>query len=144
MTLPVISVAGSRPLAPRVGTFTEPFWSALSDGRFLVSRCGSCDHLTFPPKCVCPRCRRSDMSWHELSGAGRLYSLTRVHVGPQRFSNDMPYAVAIVDLDEGVRLVTRVLEPAAFDDLDKAVELVTLRYDDGALFAARLKGDADV
>lgn len=144
MTLPVIQVDGDRPMAPRQSAFTQEFWAALSGGRFLVSRCSSCGHHTFPPKRVCPRCRQPETQWRELAGRGRLYSLTRVHAGPPRFASEMPYAVAIIDLDEGVRLVTRMLGKAAIEDLDKKVELVALSYDDGTSFAARLVGDEDV
>jgi len=144
MTLQIRELAGDRPMAPRENTFTREFWHALDEGRFLVSQCDACGHLSFPPKRVCPRCTSADMQWRELGGRGRLYSLTRVHAGPPRFADEMPYAVAIVDLDEGVRLVTRMLDAAGFDDLDKAIELVALRYSDGMSFGARLCGDGDV
>jgi uncharacterized OB-fold protein len=78
------------------------------------------------------------MDWVEVSGRGRLYSATRVHAGPKRFAADLPYAVGIVDLEEGVRLVARLLGEAGPEHLDKPVELVVTQYRDGPLFAARL------
>jgi uncharacterized OB-fold protein len=71
-----------------------------------------------------------------LSGRGKLYSQTVVHAAPAVFQDEVPYRVGIVDLNEGVRIATRVLadiEPK----LDTAVEIVVLSYQDGALFAVR-------
>ena len=71
-----------------------------------------------------------------LSGRGKLYSQTVVHAAPAVFKDDVPYRVGIVDLEEGIRIATRVLahlEPR----LDSAVEIVVLNYSDGPLFAAR-------
>ncbi len=74
-----------------------------------------------------------------LSGRGKLYSQTVVHAAPAVFQDEVPYRVGIVDLDEGVRIATRVLserEPA----LDAVVEIVVLNYRDGPLFGARPTG----
>ena len=71
-----------------------------------------------------------------LSGRGKLYSQTLVHAAPAVFQDEVPYRVGIVDLNEGVRIATRVLadiEPK----LDTAVEIVVLSYQDGPLFAVR-------
>lgn len=144
MTLQILEFVGDRPMAPRENNFTAKFWHALDEGRFLVSKCDACGHLSFPPKRACPRCTSVVMRWREITGRGRLYSLTRVHAGPSRFAGEMPYTVGIVDLDEGVRLVTRIIDDAGFDDLDKAVELVALRYADGVSFGARLCGASHV
>ena len=71
-----------------------------------------------------------------LSGRGKLYSQTVVHAAPAVFRDEVPYRVGIVDLDESLRIATRVLaklEPK----LDSVVEIVVLNYRDGPLFAAR-------
>ena len=76
------------------------------------------------------------MAWVPLGGRGKLYSQTMVHAAPAVFQDEVPYRVGIVDLDEGLRIATRVLadvEPT----LDVAVEIVVLNYRDGPLFAAR-------
>ena len=138
MSLPVVELGGERPLAPRVDEFTAHFWSALADGRLLATRCSACGHLSFPPKRLCPRCRNRSTVWAELAGGGVLYSLTRIHAAPKTFAHDIPYSVAVIDLDEGVRLVTRMLGSVAFDDLGKPVEMVVARFSDGPLFVARL------
>jgi uncharacterized OB-fold protein len=71
-----------------------------------------------------------------LSGRGKLYSQTLVHAAPLVFQDEVPYRVGIVDLDEGLRIATRVLSEAE-PKLDIIVEIVVLLYRDGPLFAAR-------
>ncbi|SDG81505.1 Zn-ribbon domain-containing OB-fold protein [Microbacterium pygmaeum] len=100
---------------PRVTAFTRTFWDGLRDGTFLTTRCQDCGHMTFPPKPVCPECWKSNVEWVELSGRGVLVSYTEVSAAPQMFEHEAPYTLCIVDLDESVRCVSRVL--AAWDDL---------------------------
>jgi uncharacterized OB-fold protein len=61
-----------------------------------------------------------------------------VHVTPGAFRSDAPYAIGIVDLDDGVRLMCRLVGEVGPDDVDAGVELIVLRYDDGPLFGARV------
>lgn len=138
MSLAMIDMQGDRPLAPRVTQFTARFWGALAEGRFLATCCKACDRASFPPQAHCPVCLGRDIEWVELSGRGRLYSATRVHAGPARFAAELPYSVGIVDLDDGVRLVTRLLGDGGPEHLDQPVQLVVTRYRDGPLFAAEL------
>lgn len=100
---------------PRMTAFTQPFWDALRDGRFVTSRCRDCGHMTFPPKPVCPECWKNDVEWAELSGLGVLASYTEVSAAPQMFAHEAPYTLCIVDLDEGVRCVSRIR--SEWDDL---------------------------
>jgi uncharacterized OB-fold protein len=71
---------------------------------------------------------------------GTLYSFTRVHVVPGAFSADAPYTIGIVDLDGGPRLMCRLMGPIEATDLDRAVQMLVLRYDDGPLFGGRVVG----
>ncbi|PZW48589.1 hypothetical protein C8P66_1043 [Humitalea rosea] len=139
MTIEVLSRPGRRPYPPRVTATTAPFWEGLLEGRFQTTRCDDCGRFSFPPKVICPHCWSRRILWHELSGNGRLYSSTTIHAAPASFRQEAPYRVAIVDLEEGVRLATRLLGggPAT---LDSPVRLVALSYDDGPLFAARPDG----
>jgi uncharacterized OB-fold protein len=72
-----------------------------------------------------------------LSGKGTLYSHTRVHAAPAVFRSEAPYRVCVVDLEEGVRIATRLVDGDEPPTMGGAVEMIVLRYDDGALFAAR-------
>jgi uncharacterized OB-fold protein len=136
MTLAVQTIDRRRAFPPRMTEFTQRFWQRLLMGHFETTRCDDCERLTFPPKPFCPHCWSKRIAWVPLSGRGRLYSQTVVHAAPAVFQDEVPYRVGIVDLDEGLRIATRVLsetEPA----LNMAVEIVVLSYIDGPLYAAR-------
>lgn len=96
---------------PRVTEFTRPFWDGLAAGTLSTTRCTGCGHMTFPPKPVCPECWASDLEWVELSGKGTLYSFTEVSAAPSTFAAETPYVLCLVDLDEGVRCLSRILAP---------------------------------
>ncbi|PZW44816.1 hypothetical protein C8P66_114107 [Humitalea rosea] len=134
--LAIIPVVGPRLYPPRVTAFTRRFWDGLLEGRFTTTRCDDCGKWSFPPKPFCPHCWSRNVAWADLSGRGRLYAATTIHAAPAVFRGDAPYRVGIVDLEEGVRLATRLWGDAAAP-LDGAVRLVALRHADGALFAAR-------
>lgn len=94
--------------------------------------------MTFPPKPVCPHCWSTKVSWCSLGSRGTLYSWTRIHAAPAAFSGEAPYAVGIVDLDDGVRLACRLSEREGSDlKVGQRVEMQVLLYEDGALFAAK-------
>ena len=129
--------AGKRPFPPRVSAFTRPFWDALADGRLVTTCCSACDRLTFPPKPVCKGCWSRAMAWRDLKPEGILYSFTRVHVVPRVFLADQLYDIAIVDLADGIRMMCRLVGHPATFAIEAPVEMLTLMYDDGPLFAAR-------
>lgn len=135
--MPVIAMPGNRPFAPRVSGFTRPFWAALADGLLRTTRCAECATTSFPPRNLCRACWSRSVRWVTLAPHGRLYSFTRVHVVPGAFAGDAPYAIGIVDLSDGVRLMCRMVGEVTADHLDRPVEMVVLRYDDGPLFGAR-------
>lgn len=135
--LEIIQVGTVRAYPPRITSFTKTFWNALRDGRMLTTQCEACHAYTFPPKGFCPHCWSRKMRWTELSGRGRLYSTTTVHVAPAAFKSQAPYRVGIVDLEEGPRIAVGIWGEGLVA-IDSAVELVVLDYTDGPLFAARV------
>jgi hypothetical protein len=132
-----VPMHGDRPFAPRISSFTRPFWDALADGRLTTTRCAACGAIGFPPRPVCRACWGRAMRWETLAPHGTLYSFTRVHVVPGAFAADAPYAIGIVDLQSGPRLMCRLVGPVGPDALDGPVGMVVLRYRDGPLFGAR-------
>lgn len=135
--LPRIHMPGPRPFAPRVSAFTRPFWEALEAGRLITTRCAGCGRLSFPPRNVCRTCWGTDLRWLALPAQGSLYSYTRVHVAPSAFRGDTPYAIGIIDLEQGPRLMCRLIGPIDTQDLDCGMQMVVLQFDDGPLFAAQ-------
>lgn len=99
-----------KPL-PAITEDGAPYWDATRQGRLAVQRCRDCGHLRFPPSAVCPKCLSEAHDWHALSGRGVIYSFIIVH-RPQHpaFFGDAPYNVAIVELDEGIRLHSNIVE----------------------------------
>ena len=100
-----------RPLAaPLVDAATEPFWAAAAEGRLTTRRCRDCGKLHWYPRPVCPFCQ-GDTEWVPLSGNGHIYS-----VSVTRKAGPIAYAIAYVTLDEGVTLLSNIVDC----DLDQA------------------------
>ncbi|TAM88835.1 MAG: Zn-ribbon domain-containing OB-fold protein [Candidimonas sp.] len=87
---------------------TQPFWKAARDGYLLLQRCASCKRFVFYPRLVCPHCLGEELAWTRCSGHATVYSFTRVERAPAAFKQEAPYVVALVDLAEGVRMLTRI------------------------------------
>ncbi|WP_022879425.1 Zn-ribbon domain-containing OB-fold protein [Microbacterium sp. B19] len=132
----IVTVDTPHPYPPRISAFTRPFWDALAEGRLLTTRSVTTGALTFPPKPISPADWTTDVEWVELSGSGVLYSHTTIHAAPTAFVGDLPYRVAIVDLDEGLRVATRHIGEIA-PVIGAPVDLVAVRHTDAVSFAAR-------
>ena len=133
----IIKVPRRLPLVPEYSGFTETFRQGLEAGKFVTTRCAACGKLTFPPKQYCPDCWSDEMNWTELSGRGILYARTTIHAAATQFLEETPFSVGIVDLEEGVRLVTGLIDDPDRINNDDAIRLIILSYEDGLLFAAK-------
>lgn len=99
-----------RPM-PLVDDDTEPFWNATKEHRLIVQRCGECGAHRFPPSPLCPQCRSWTFDWFELDGKGTVYSWIVVrHAVTKGTMLEVPYAVALVDLEPGIRMPTRLVD----------------------------------
>jgi len=98
-----------KPL-PFANEDTQEYWQACQRGELCLQKCAQCAHVRFPPAVLCPRCLSEDFTWAKTSGRGKIYTWIVVH-RPQHpaFYEDVPYNVAIVELDEGPRLHARVV-----------------------------------
>jgi len=90
---------------PRPGPMTAPFWAGCTRGELLFQRCGRCGSAVFDPAIRCRRCGGADLIWERSAGHGAVYSWSTVW-RPQVPAFRTPYAVAIVDLDEGYQMVS--------------------------------------
>ncbi len=99
------------PVKPTPTALTRPFWEALREGRLTVPRCGSCSRRFFVPEPVCPHCGSADWTWADSAGTGSVYSVTVVHQTPSP-DQPTPFALAIVELDEGWTLLTHIVNTA--------------------------------
>lgn len=95
---------------PVADAVSEPFWSALRDGTLVLQRCGSCQRHQFYPRAACSHCGAMELRWEPVSGRGQVYSYTVVHrSGVPGWRDEVPYVVALVELDEGPRMQTNVV-----------------------------------
>ncbi len=97
-----------KPL-PIVDPSTQPYWDALKQHRLILKCCRSCERSHFYPRELCPHCYSDDLDWVDAQGGGEIYSYTVAHrpAGPA-FKDDAPYVLAVVQLDEGPRMMTRI------------------------------------
>ena len=85
---------------------------ALESGRLIFQHCGHCGYNWLPPREQCPACLGDGWNWLDAAGSGRLISWTIYHVAYHSdFAVRLPYNVALVELDEGPRLVTNIDNP---------------------------------
>jgi uncharacterized OB-fold protein len=104
-----------KPL-PQANDATRHFWAGCAAGRFEIQCCRRCGHRQFPPRFACAACHATELDWQATSARGTVYSFTVVHRAPlDAFRADVPYVVAIVELEEGVRAMMNVrgIDPAA-------------------------------
>jgi len=90
--------------APIVDTATEPFWNAAKEGVLRIKRCTACARVHWYPRALCPYCL-GDTEWIDASGKGTIYS-----VSVTRRAGPVPYAIAYVTLDEGVTMLTNIVD----------------------------------
>jgi uncharacterized OB-fold protein len=103
---------------------TQAFWDGCKEGKFLIRHCNACGRDHFYPRPFCPTCWSADVVWKEASGRATLYTYSIVHVNDlPPFADRVPYVAAVVELEEGPRVMTNV-EGVAFDDLRVDMPLV--------------------
>lgn len=101
---------------PVIEPESEPYWAALQDGTLLIKRCGNCTKFHFYPRPFCPHCWSDDVTWVEAAGTATLYSHSVVYRNDlPPFGPQVPYIAAVVDLDEGPRVMTRIVDCEAAD-----------------------------
>jgi uncharacterized protein len=112
---------------------SAPFWDGLRDERIRIQRCDDCDRWVHYPRRRCSHCLSDQLSWHEVSGRGRVYTFT-VSRQPSTpaFADEVPQIITIVELDAGPRLTTTLVEvPDEEAVVGMTVEPVFDHGDDG-------------
>ena len=100
---------------------TAPFWEGARQHRLLIQKCGSCGGYQFYPRPFCIKCNADDVDWVEATGIGAVYSLSTVHIPPSP-DFEVPYVVAIVQLEEGPKLMTNIVNgPCSIGDSVRVV-----------------------
>lgn len=96
---------------PETQPWSEKFWEGTKQGKLLIQFCQDCQAKIFYPRRFCPECWSDNLGWMEACGKGKIntFSTAYSNVEP-KFMDELPYTIAYVDLDEGVRLMTRIVD----------------------------------
>lgn len=121
----------ATPLRPSVSPDTEFFWNGLRERLLLIQRCSSCGALRHPPRPMCPHCLSTEWDTIESTGRGTVHSFVMPQ-HPQFPFMDYPYIVALIDLAEGIRLVSNLIDIEPENAwIDMPVEVYFTEFDDG-------------
>jgi uncharacterized OB-fold protein len=131
--------------APVVNADSRPYWEGARQGKLLLQRCGDCGTLRFFPRYLCTACGSDRTEWAEASGRGTVHSFTIVHRAAfPEFQARTPYVVALVDLEEGPRMMTNIVgdDALAVSIGDAVVVEFEARGTDGAKVPQFRRSDA--
>jgi uncharacterized OB-fold protein len=104
-----------KPL-PRIDEESKGFWEACQRHELCVQKCRACGTFRYYPRALCPACLSSDTDWVLSSGRGSVYTYTVTHQNQAAgFRDELPYVLAYVELEEGVRLLTNIVNCAPQD-----------------------------
>ena len=120
---------------------TAPYWQAAARHELMLPRCDRCGLVFFPPRQFCPGCWGGNLAWERMGGGGTVWTFTAVHVAfyDDTWAGDVPYVAAVVELDEGPRLLANIVEAgtgslavgdrveAVFEDRPEGVTLPMFR-----------------
>ena len=96
---------------PEITPLSKPYWDGLQAGRLRFQRCQACGHAWLPARAECPECWKAEWQWTDASGRGHVVSwVIYHHAYHPEFKDRLPYNVALVELDEGPRLITNVVK----------------------------------
>jgi len=98
-----------KPL-PRPSPESVPYWEAAARHRLEIPRCNACGNYWFPPSASCPHCLSTHFAWTQVSGRGKVFSFVVFHrVYHPAWEGDVPYVVALIELEEGPRMLSNVV-----------------------------------
>ena len=95
---------------PRPDRDSEFYWEAARRHTLMLQQCDECGRFRFYPRAVCPFCLSDKLQWKEVNGRGVVYSFTIIYRPPSpAFRDDVPYVLALIDLPEGVRMMSNII-----------------------------------
>jgi len=122
----------------RFSHWTRPFWEGTKRGEFLVQQCNDCGSKLYPPKLYCPNCMSQSIEWIKATGKGKVFSYSVSHDDPPTSGVakylKAPYVVAIIELDEGVKIISNIVDCKPEDvRCDMNVEVVFRDIGEGVI-----------
>ena len=96
---------------PETQPWSERFWEGTKQGKLLIQVCKDCKSKIFYPRKFCPECWSGNLDWIRASGKARIFTFSTAYsmVEP-KFMDELPYTIAYVDLEEGIRMMTRIVD----------------------------------
>jgi uncharacterized OB-fold protein len=126
----------AKPL-PHIDEENRPWWEAVQRHELYVQKCRDCGDVRFHPRALCTNCLSSNTEWVRSKGTGHIYTFTVTNQNQASgFRDSLPYVMAWVELDEGVKMLTNIVDcppeqvkidmpvEAVFDDVTPEVTLV--------------------
>lgn len=99
----------NKPL-PTIQPWSEEFWKGTKQEKLLIQECKQCGSKIFYPRKNCPECWSPDLAWRQASGRAKVFSYSVTYAGvEEHFYEDIPFVLALVDLEEGVRMMTNII-----------------------------------
>ncbi len=127
-------------IRPIVDNDTRGYWDAMKRHELVIQRCKNCGLRVHPPRPMCPRCLSTEKEWTPVSGKGVIHTWVNIVYDKSSFPGiKVPYSVAVVELEEGVRLTTNLVDikpedvkiglpvEACFVDVDEDLSLVQFK-----------------
>ena len=110
---------------PETQPWSERFWAGTREGRLLIQTCKDCKSTIFYPRKRCPECWSGNLDWLQASGKAKVFTFSTAYAMVEpKFMDELPYTLAYVDLEEGVRMMTRIVGCAPEDvHFDMEVEV---------------------
>lgn len=103
----------SGKLVPEVNAVTQEYWDGTAQGELRIRHCPECDTLFRFGPAWCPECGHAEMGWKPASGKGVVTNHSTIHVPPyEAYADDVPYVLALIDLEEGVRMMANIVDCA--------------------------------
>ena len=95
---------------------SKAYWAAARDRQLVIRKCNACGQMHFLPRHLCPACWSDDLAWVPAKGSGRVHSFTIIRrASAPAFADKVPYVVALIELDEGPRMMANILGADALD-----------------------------
>ena len=106
-----MATAGPRFDLPAPDEFTQTWWEGTKEGKLKIRRCSACRRAHFYPRPFCPHCWSEEVTWEDASGRATLYTYSIIYQNDlPPFPQRVPYVAAVVDLEEGPRMMTNVVD----------------------------------
>ena len=120
---------------PVANADSKPYWDAAREGRLVIRKCKACGELHFMPRHLCPHCWSDRLEWVDSQGTGSVHSFTVIRrASDPAFAPLVPYTVALIDLDEGPRMMANIVgEDALATRIGDRVEVRFEDRGDGAM-----------